>query len=86
MHTIDDFLQKVRSRPSMFTVDLSLITIEDMLHGYSAALQAHGIDEPGRDFNHHFADFVYDKLGWSMSNGWARAITRTSAKAPSKLI
>jgi hypothetical protein len=69
MQTIDDFLQKVRSRPSMFTVDLSLVTIEDMLHGYSATLHAHGIDEPGRDFNRHFADFVYDKLGWSMSNG-----------------
>jgi hypothetical protein len=75
VRTLEDFLEAVRARPGMFTVDFDLDRIETMLHGYSAALHAHEITEMGRDFNRHFADFVHEGLGWSTSRGWADAIT-----------
>jgi hypothetical protein len=79
--TVENFLEAVRARPGMFTIDFELDRIETMLHGYSAALHSHGINEMGRDFNRHFSDFVDEKLGWSSSRGWADAITTNCVSA-----
>jgi hypothetical protein len=81
VRTLEDLLDAVRARPGMFTVGFDLDRIETMLHGYSAALHAHGITEMGRDFNRRFSDFVNDNLGWSTSKGWADAITTNCVSA-----
>jgi hypothetical protein len=79
---VEDFLEAVRARPGMFVgEDYSLAALEHMLHGYSVALHAHGIEELGRDFNRRFSAFVYEKLDWSTSCGRADAIATNCVSA-----
>jgi hypothetical protein len=76
MSDIYEFLRDVRERPGMYVLDYSLEPLQSMCHGYSVALEAHGIHELGVDFNRRFSDFVYEQRGWSMSIGWADGIRR----------
>jgi hypothetical protein len=68
-------LQEVRRRPSMWVHDKSLADLETMLHGYSNALLVHGIQEYGTGFNARFRGYLARRFGWSISLGWAWAIT-----------
>lgn len=73
--------EAVRARPGMWIPDKSLAQLETMVHGYLVALRAHGVVEFGVEFNRRFSAFVYDRLGWSTSRGWADAIT-TNCTSP----
>lgn len=74
MNTIYTLLRAACERPGMFDAEASLRPLQDMCHGYSVALQNHGIDEPGVNFNRRFGDFLFRRFGWSTSCGWADAI------------
>lgn len=71
-----DFLDEVRLRPSMWVRGKSLLHLESMLIGYTAALGVHGIDE---DSDLHpgslgpFAQWLWRRLGmtYPSSLGWA---------------
>jgi hypothetical protein len=68
----------IRARPGMWVPDKSLGTIELMTHAYGVALSVHNVTEPGLDFNQRFRNYLYRRFRWSMSCGWARAITERS--------
>ncbi|MDX2914953.1 hypothetical protein [Streptomyces griseiscabiei] len=76
-----DFLDEVRLRPSMWVRGKSLLHLESMLIGYTAALGVHGIDE---DCDLHpgslgpFAQWLSRRLGmtYPSSLGWAVEIER----------
>ena len=48
--------------------------LELLLGGYAAALQAHDIQNDLIQFNSKFNLYVYQKMHWSISCGWAHAI------------
>ena len=76
------FLMKVKARPGMYVGDpKSLHILETMIHGYHVALLNYEIDEFGSNFNRAFAEFVYRGKGWSMSCGWAVALSEHSRGA-----
>ncbi|ANN21588.1 hypothetical protein SD37_06175 [Amycolatopsis orientalis] len=59
----------------MWIRDGSLRALENILIGYSVALDVHGIDEkPVMWPDGPFAQWVQSRFGWSMSAGWAFAI------------
>jgi hypothetical protein len=74
--TIIDLLRAACERPGMFTADGSLEPLETMCGGYEVALNNHGIDEVGREFNARFREFLLNEYGWSTAQGWALAIHR----------
>ncbi|MGW1674832.1 hypothetical protein [Streptomyces sp. NPDC002324] len=76
-----DFLDEVRLRPGMWVRGRSLLHLESMLMGYTAALGVHGIDEdcdlqPGS--LGPFAQWLWRRLGmtYPSSLGWAVEIER----------
>lgn len=76
------FLMDVRARPGMYVgAPKSVHVLESMIHGYQVALHQYEIDEFGRNFNRAFADFVYQRTGWSMSCGWAFALSKHAESA-----
>ncbi len=76
-----DFLDEVRLRPGMWVRGRSLLHLESMLIGYTAALGVHGISE---DCNLRagsqgpFAQWLWKRLGmaYPSSLGWAVEIER----------
>ncbi|MDX2522488.1 hypothetical protein PV355_46665 [Streptomyces stelliscabiei] len=76
-----DFLDEVRLRPGMWVRGRSLLHLESMLIGYTAALGIHGINE---DCNLQagsqgpFAQWLWNRLGmaYPSSLGWAVEIER----------
>ncbi|MFE7835795.1 hypothetical protein ACFU53_06905 [Streptomyces sp. NPDC057474] len=76
-----DFLDEVRLRPGMWVRGGSLLHLESMLIGYTAALGVHGLDE---DCNLRagsqgpFAQWLWSRLGmaYPSSLGWAVEIER----------
>ncbi|MGW7261944.1 hypothetical protein [Streptomyces sp. NPDC054842] len=76
-----DVLDQVRLRPSMWVRGKSLLHLESMLIGYTAALGVHGIDE-GCDLRPGslgpFAQWLWRRLGmaYPSSLGWAVEIER----------
>lgn len=81
-----DFLDEVRLRPGMWVRGRSLLHLESMLIGYTAALGVHGINE---DCNLHagsqgpFAQWLWNRLGmaYPSSLGWAVEIERRAEQA-----
>lgn len=76
-----DFLDEVRLRPGMWVRGRSLLHLESMLMGYTAALGVHGINEdcdlrPGSQGP--FAQWLWSRLGmaYPSSLGWAVEIER----------
>ncbi len=68
--------EQVRLRPAMFVRCESAQELSAMLLGYSIARLVHEVDE---DFAFDcvggpFALWLRPEYGWSMANGWARAI------------
>ena len=54
-----ELLQSVQRRPGMYVREVDpLGELETMCHGYSTALNAHGIKEFGADFNSRFCQFL----------------------------
>ena len=86
MASIFDVLDEIRKRPGMYIgYDESkrawqLQHLELIISGYSIALYNHNIKEPGLDFNHEFATYLYETKGWSASCGPVAAI-REAAKS-----
>jgi hypothetical protein len=76
-----DFLQEARERPSMFVRDWSLDELFSMCHGYSVALNTHGIVEFGSGFNRRFGDWLNRRFNWSTNMGWAWTIRNRSESA-----
>lgn len=76
-----DFLDEVRLRPGMWVRGRSLLHLESMLIGYTAALGVHGSNE---NCNLHagsqgpFAQWLWNRLGmvYPSSLGWAVEIER----------
>lgn len=86
--TVFDFLDQVAERPGMFVGDGPdpLGILETMLHGYNVALSSHSIVESAPTMNRAFASWLrlrYPK--WSLSCGWAGAITDNSSPGESPL-
>ncbi|MEI5522472.1 hypothetical protein WB401_15720 [Streptomyces brasiliscabiei] len=81
-----DFLDEVRLRPGMWVRGRSLLHLESMLIGYTAALGIHSIDE---DCNLHagsqgpFAQWLWNRLemAYPSSLGWAVEIERKAEQA-----
>nr|WP_257019732.1 hypothetical protein [Streptomyces sp. TLI_235] len=79
-----DVLEHVRLRPAMFVRNGSLEELMTLLNGYGIALHVHGIDEhSGLSPVGPFAQWLRGNHGWSMSCGWARAITDHAEDVPS---
>lgn len=76
IRSLYDWLAEARARPGMFVHGRSLAELESQCLGWSAAVDAHGIDDPGRDFNRRFRDWLRTTQGLSAARGWADAITR----------
>ncbi|CBG71737.1 conserved hypothetical protein [Streptomyces scabiei 87.22] len=76
-----DFLDEVRLRPGMWVRGRSLLHLESILIGYTAALGVHGIDEDcdlqPRSLG-PFAQWLWRRLGmtYPSSLGWAVEIER----------
>ncbi|GAA4533256.1 hypothetical protein [Amycolatopsis samaneae] len=74
-----DVLEQIRLRPGMWIHQGSLGDLQNILIGYRTALSVHGADEqfalaPAGPF----AEWLEARRGWSMSCGWADAITRNA--------
>lgn len=74
---LEDVLEQIRLRPSMWVSGGSLRELQTILLGYGVALSVHGVNErfdlgPGGPF----AEWLLAGHGWSMSTGWASAIER----------
>ncbi|MDY7232477.1 hypothetical protein [Hyalangium rubrum] len=71
---IFDWLEQVRLRPSMFFSRLG--QLENMVYGYYAGLAVHAIHEDVPEMTSHFSTWLrYRYRSWSLSLGWAHAIT-----------
>jgi hypothetical protein len=75
-HNVFDWLDDVRDKPSMFVRDQSLTALEDLVWGYHACLEVHGIVEPVASMGRHFLYWLYCRTNWSCSAGWALAISQ----------
>lgn len=74
---VQDVLDQIRLRPSMWVRQGSLRDLESILFGYSVALSVHRIEEPFvLSPGGSFAKWLSARRGWSMSCGWADAIER----------
>ncbi len=61
--------------PGLWLPQGSLRVLENMLVGYSVALDVHGVDEEFAMWpSGPFAMWLQDRYGWGMALGWARAI------------
>ena len=69
-----DWLGQVEARPAMYLGDRGLAALELLLHGYDAALEVHDLVEDVPALG-HFASWLGWRTKWSMSQGWARAIS-----------
>jgi hypothetical protein len=70
------YLDLVRERRPMYAH--SLRDLESQIHGYYVALQNAGITESVPSMDHHFLIWVWYRMGWSASQGWARSIAEHS--------
>lgn len=77
--SLDEWLQLIRRRPGMYLRDNSLSDLETLIHGYEMALLSHGDPESRAEFNSEFCDFLRNSRGWSLSCGWAAAISAQSS-------
>ncbi|GAB2870289.1 hypothetical protein GCM10027074_42360 [Streptomyces deserti] len=80
-----DFLEEVRLRPGMWVRRSSLQHLDSMLIGYRVALGVHDIAEPF-DFwtpgsSSPFSEWLWKRLGYRSSLGWAAEIERVAEQA-----
>ncbi len=68
-----EWLDLIRLRPSMFFG--ALMELEAMLYGYEVALDHQAVKTGARLRTRHFNSWLRWRTGWSLSCGWARAIT-----------
>lgn len=81
---IFDWLDTIRERRSMHARTLS--DLEQMIHGYYAALGVHGICESvPRMTQGHFGVWLREERRWSLSLGWANAIQQNIGSDPDAL-
>jgi hypothetical protein len=73
------YLAAIRARPSMYVREKSLSDVEALVLGYYGALSIHGIDEGVPEVASHFARWLRHRFNWSLSCGWAYAITENSS-------
>ncbi|MRG97836.1 hypothetical protein [Polyangium spumosum] len=73
-----DWLDQVRQRPGMWIQDRSLRELERLVYGYGIALGVHHVDEGVPEMGGHFSSWLRLRKRWSMSLGWAHAITEHS--------
>ncbi len=55
-----------------------LRSLESLIHGYTLALQRHGIDEGVADFAREFAGYLQERFSWSTSCGPIAAVRDAS--------
>jgi hypothetical protein len=68
------WLDKIRARPGMYIHKDNLVELQLLVSGYCAALYMHTIDEKVPSIGSHFLDWIRYHKGWSMDQGWAKAI------------
>ncbi|MFD5483652.1 hypothetical protein [Streptomyces hawaiiensis] len=74
---LQDVLDQIRLRPSMWVRQGRLRDLQNILIGYATALSVHGVEEPfALSPGGPFAEWLCARRGWSMSCGWADAIER----------
>ena len=77
LRNVYDYIEEMRTKPGMYSPDLSLAPLEKLLWGYCACLNSHKIIETyeGRKFDPtEFSAWLYDEKGWSASLGFSKAI------------
>jgi hypothetical protein len=69
------WLDEIQRRPGMYLAETStpLEELQTLVHGYTAALQVHGVVESVPAMV-HFSTWLRHKTTWSTSCGWAHAI------------
>lgn len=88
MPTVFTLLSEIRERPAMFVGGdesdrgAQLRQLETLLYGYGLAVEAHGLEDPGRDFVKSFAVYVNKRFGWPTALGPIVAIL--DAASPSQ--
>jgi hypothetical protein len=77
---IFEWLDHVRERPSMYLNpdDGPLRELEAMIYGYETATAAHRVEEYRPRFGLPFLAWVRIRNGWSMSSGWANAVSKAA--------
>ena len=81
---INEFLEVVKERPSMFVMDHSLHELFKLLTGWEMCSHAHGLVERTADKTfdcRSFADWLYETRGWSGCRGFASAILEHTANS-----
>ncbi|MCP3142703.1 hypothetical protein [Pyxidicoccus xibeiensis] len=76
MSTLFEWLDEVRRRPSMYFATLR--DLQMLVDGYSTALWVHSVDEGFALDSRHFGAWLRLRRGWSLSCGWAAAVTSNS--------
>ena len=87
MGSVFDLLEAIQKRPTLYVGwsedrrEDQMRDLEMLLHGYSAALHQHDVNEPGRNFLSKFSEYLRARYGWSMSCGPVVAIRNASTNA-----
>lgn len=87
MPNVFDLLEKIRRRPELYLGedehrrDVQLRNLENLLNGYGLAISHHGLEDPGSDFVHAFAQWLWRTHGWSGSAGPVAAVRGATGSA-----
>ncbi|MEV5944777.1 hypothetical protein [Streptomyces sp. NPDC051994] len=82
--SVNDLLEQVRARPGVWVRRGSLQHLDSMLVGYRTALEVHGVDEEldvMSGAGGPFAEWLWERLGFSSALGWAVEIERAAETA-----
>lgn len=87
MPNIFDFFRLIEKTPEIFLTyladerKLQLRALMIIIAGYTEAVRAHNIEEPLRNFNDAFGQYLRKRFGWSTAPGPIGAIIAASPTA-----